>query len=519
MANLEIYDCTLREGAQMDGASFSDRLKIVTKLDEVGADYIELGWPVKSKEILDAFLEARKLKLRKSQLVAFGSTSMAKEVSMDENLEAILKTGVNHACIFGKSWLEHVRNQLNILPEENLMKIYDSIILLKANGMTVFYDAEHFFDGAIDDEAYALSTLDAAVDAGAERIILCDTNGGMMTDEVGRITRLTYEHFAKKRNVMLGVHLHDDFGLAMANTIKALPYIGHIQGTVNGLGERIGNVDLCVILPIMHQKLGIPVDVRLDRLKSLSDLVYDASNMPRQTRQPFFSTRAFRQKGGVHIDGHRKKAVYTPIEPELLGLGHEIVMSSQGGAACVVATAEKFGYSLDKRNKVDLEKIGFVLDELRQLEVAGYDNGGIEAEQFLLIKKHLASLRNFFTTNFWRVETDPRGSKCIIYGSIDGENNVVERMVHGGPIDAAYKVIRDFLGNKYDLTGLRLENYKVRIAKTSGEESIMRTKISFSNGGMFETVGVSGNIIESGIEALKKGFQYFLEQKYKKTKG
>lgn len=515
MVNPEIYDCTLREGEQMAGASFSlnDRLKIVKALDEFGVDYIELGWPVSSPETMKAFHEAEKLSLKKAKIVAFGSTSISDNMLEDKNLNSLVESRAKYACIFGKTWLPHIEMQLRISAEENLKKISESIKFLKDKKMNVFYDAEHYFDGFENNKEYALKTLEKAAEAGALRLILCDTRGGKLPEEVLEIVKETKRQLeAKKISIELGVHFHNDSGLALANTLVALPYINQIQATINGFGERVGNLDLCEIVPTLALKKSISLNVDLKKLKEISGLLYDATNLPRQMRQPYVSDRAFSHKGGVHIDAERKGASYQHINPEILGLNSSLLLNSLGGASGVIHTAEKFGYKLDKNNKETGEKIKEILEGLLELEKAGYDLGDIEAEQFFVIEKHFGDLREFFSIEDWNVKTHKFGSLCELIGRVNGEVLHIEKKVNGGPVEAMYEAMKELIGKKYNIKCLELIDFKVRIAKQSGVESSVRTRITFSNGEEFETVGVSQNILESALEALRKGFQYYLHQ-------
>lgn len=525
MTNLEIYDCTLREGEQAAGVRFSvhERLEIAKALSDIGVDYIELGWPV-HPEVLEAFHEVKKLKL-KSKIVAFGSTSISENAEEDKNLESLIKSRAEYACIFGKSWLEHVEKQLRISAEENLKKISDSITFLRNNGMKVFYDAEHYFDAFKSNKSYALQTLKTASDAGAERIILCETNGGAMPDEVKQIIKETKEYLDKNNiTAGLGVHFHNDCGLALANTLESLDYVKQIQATVNGIGERVGNADLCEVVPVLILKKGKTLNVDLEGLKDLSELVYDAANLPGQITQAFVSSHAFSHKGGVHIDATRKGASYEHINPEELGLNHKLMLSSLGGAACITSAAEKFGYKIDKRDEATKKKISDILEELAELEKKGYDCGDIEAEQFMLIEKHLGNFKTFFKINEWNVRTDSE-NRSVFYMRLDINGNEhetekeIKKEVMGGPVDAAYKAMLELISNSYpEISELELSDYKIRIVKSKGVESTVRTRIEFSNGEEFSTVGVSDNIIKSNIEAIEKAFNYYLNRKYLKDK-
>lgn len=508
---LEIYDCTLREGEQTAGVSFSvaDRLKIAKMLDVVGVDYIELGWPV-LKEAMKAFHAIKKLQL-KVKVVAFGSTSLSRNAKEDKNLKSIVETGTKYACIFGKSWLEHVKKQLHISAEENLRKISDSIRFLEDNSLEVFYDAEHYFDAFKSNKYYALETLKTAAEAGASRIILCDTNGGIMYNEVASVIKDTIKEIGEK--VKLGVHFHHDSGLSLTNSLEALPYVQQIQVTVNGIGERVGNTDLCELAPILKFKKKLNIKIKIEELKKLSDLVYEVSNLPHQIRQPFVRQRAFTHKGGVHIDATLKGASYEHVKPEALGMNHELILSSIGGAACVISAAKKFGYNLDKNNPKIRTKIIKLLEELSKIEKKGYDLGNLSAEQYLLIEKYFGDLKEYFIIKEWKVKTEKRSSECYIKISLNGKDSELIKQILGGPVDALYKTISEILSYSYPKVGyVKLVDYKVRIARQNGVESSVRTRIDFFDSERFSTAGVSKNIIESSLEALQKGFNYYLNR-------
>ncbi|MEK6820341.1 MAG: citramalate synthase, partial [Nanoarchaeota archaeon] len=316
---IEIYDCTLREGSQAAGAHFSieDRVELFKALDSFGMDYIELGWPV-SEEVLESFELCRKAR-KNAKIVAFGSTSIAKNPEEDFNLLGIIESKPDFACIFGKTSKEHVEKQLKITLEENIKKIHDSINFLKSRGIRVFYDAEHYFDSFKEDREYALDTLVSAAKAGAEKIILCDTNGGTLPNEVEYIVLTTREKLLEKDiSIGLGVHFHDDSGLALANTLASLPYIAQVQGTINGIGERIGNLNFSEFLPIYIKKIPMP-EIKLKLLKNVNEEAYRLAGLEIPHSRAFVGDTAFAHKGGVHIDAESKGASYQHANPEDYG--------------------------------------------------------------------------------------------------------------------------------------------------------------------------------------------------------
>jgi len=515
---LEIYDCTLREGEQASGVQFSveGRLEIARLADEFGMDFIELGWPINS-EVLETFLKLDN-KLRK-KAVAFGSTSLVENPEEDANLNSIVESKVKYACIFGKTWAEHIEKQLKITKEENLKKIETSVKFLKGKDVKVFYDAEHYFDGFKNNPKYALETLKAAVKGGCWRLVLCDTNGGTLTEEVKEILEKTKEFLVENNlNVILGVHFHNDSALVLTNSLESLPYVEHIQGTINGIGERVGNLDFCEFLPLLYLKKGYGLEIKLEKLKQLSDLVYKKSNLPNKFNQAFVSQRAFSHKGGVHIDATLKGASYSNITPEVLGLEHNFILTSLGGKACVVEAARKFDFNLDKKDESTKNKIQEVLDFLKKTEKQGYDLGDIDAEQFIILNKFFGVYKKFFKIKYWEVRTDENKSESYLKLEIEGEEKEITKQVQGGPIESIYDTLKEELVKKYpELKDLRLLDYRVRIVNLKGDGSSVRTRIVFLNEKNFSMVGVSENIIESGLEAIEKAFNYYLNKITLKT--
>jgi len=514
---LEIYDCMLREGEQAEGASFSfsDRIELCKKLDEFGVDYIELGWPLASKEICDSFKEAID-SVKKAKIVAFGSTSIKPNPEVDENLNSIVFCGVKYACIFGKTDLEHVEKQLRISKEENLRKIKESVSYLKEKGITVFYDAEHYFDGYKKNKEYAIETLVSALEGGAERIILCDTKGGLLPEEASRIVRETRTELKTKGfEVNIGVHFHDDCALALANTLSCLGDICMVQGTINGIGERVGNLNFSEFLPIYMKKMENNKEIDLRKLKELNDFSFKISGITIPEKRAFVGDCAFAHKGGVHIDAINKGAGYEHANPEEFGNKTVVLLNSLGGASSVVGLAREFGYELDKKDIKTREKIQELFEELRVYEKKGYRLGSLKAEQFLLIEKYFGKNRLDFEIKEWNVNSELRygieRSYFKVVCQIDKEIFEDSLSVEGGPVDATFKCLKKITSKKYpEIEKLELADFKVSIAIRHREESAVRTEIFFSDGENFSTVGVDKNILGSSIEALVKGFKYFI---------
>ncbi len=519
---LEIYDCSPREGNQTDGAhlSLADRIALAKLLDDLGVDYIELGWPI-SDDVMKAFLELNG-KLKKAKLVAFGSTSMNSNAYKDANLKAIVESRAPYACIFGKTWLEHIEKQLKITPDENLKKIRESILFLKSKGMCVFYDAEHYFDGFKSNKEYAVKTFFEALKAGAERIILCDTNGGTLTNEIKEIIEKTTDMLAMKgfsqekmKNV-LGVHFHDDCGLALANTLACLPFIGQVQGTINGLGERIGNLNLSVFLPLYKLKMRQMCNTDVGRMKEVNEKSFELLGLEVPERTPFVGDSAFAHKAGVHVNALERNASYEHIKPEEVGNKRKIILNTLGGRSAIFNAAESFGYSLNKENEETKEKCQKLYEELKILEEKGYRIGTLKAEQFLLIEKYFGNLREFFKILEWHIKSGKEGSSFEVIAEVNGK--IIEKSIaiEGGPVDAEFKALREILKESYhEIEKINLINFHVVIANLSGEASTVRNEVKFSDGKDFTTVGVDSNLLGASLEALAKGFNYHLNKNKK----
>jgi len=516
---IKIYDTTLRDGTQSPNVNFSirDKIEIVKALDDFGVDYIELGWPGSNKKDMEAFLEASKLKLKKAKMVAFGSTKrVGLDVEKDSNLNAILKSKVKVACIFGKTWLEHVEKQLKSEAKENLVAISDSIMFLKKNGLEVFYDLEHFFDGFKDNKVYALECLKVAANAGADCLVMCDTNGGTLPDNVALVIE-EVKNFMKKEklNARLGFHAHNDSGVAVANTLTAVNLdIDHLHVTINGFGERTGNADLCQVVPNLILKNKEKLDVKLEKLGALSDLAYTLSNIKPNSAQPYVGKNAFKHKGGIHVDAVMKGASYEHIKPELVGNQRDVVLSDLSGKANIVEVLKKFGIKVDKNDP----NVSKMLLEVERLEQRGYDIGNLDAEKFLLMNRFFGKNKEIFKIKTWKVSSEQKNgefSESILTGDVDGKEKKVVAQVVGGPVDALYKALKQMLASYKEIETIKLINYKVMIAEDKGPESSVRVYIEFKNErGEWGTVGVSTNILEASFEAIEKGFKYFLAKNY-----
>ena len=519
---LEIYDCTLRDGEQTAGASFSleDRLKLLGMLDDLEVDYAEIGWPIGSnkEEILEAFRRSRNMNL-KTKPVVFGSTSKASEISKDNKFRLLIEADTRYACIFGKTCPIHVKNQLKITLEENLESIRKSVGFLTKEGKEVTYDAEHYFDAFKRNKDYALITLENALAGGTNRIVLCDTNGGTLSDETKDIIEETYEHFMKKGiKPNLGVHFHNDCDSAFENARVCLPYIVQVQGTINGMGERIGNLDLTTFLGNYVLKMGNKAKLRIDlkKLREINKEAFRLAGLEMPGNKPYVGNNAFAHKAGVHIDAEMKGASYQHITPECVGNKGVILLNTFGGGSSIIATAREFGYELDKKNELVKNKTAILFNELQLLERKGYRIDDLRAEHFLLINKYFGNRKEILEVENWQAETGNllkrEDSSIFVLAKVLGKEVRRKINLEGGPIDAFYKALRNILEEDYpQVKDIHLEDYYVGIARRSEEESTVRTAISFRNGQeIFTTVGVDPNIIGSSKEALVKGFNYYL---------
>ncbi len=514
---MKIFDTTLRDGCQSANVNFSirDKLEIVKALDNFGVDYIELGWPGSNQKEMEVFLKANKLKLSKSKIVAFGSTKRLNvEASKDVNLQAILKSKAKVACIFGKTWLKHVKKQLKASPKENLEAIKESVEFLKKNNLEVIYDLEHFFDGFKDDKKYALACIKEAALAKSDYLVLCDTNGGTLLKEVEDILKQVNEFLKKEKlDVKLGVHFHNDSGIGVANSLVSVDYdIEMIQGTINGFGERTGNADLIQIIPNLVLKKKIKLNkIKLEKLTALSDLVYTLANIKPNKIQPFVGKHAFLHKGGIHVDALMKGASYEHINPELVGNKRGIVLSDLSGKANIIEVLKKFNIKV-KKDDVKVEKM---LKKVELLERKGYDIGSLPAEQFLLKEEFFGKRGGVFNIATWKIASEQKNgefSECILTGKVNGKEIEVVAPVKGGPVDAVYHALRKMVGSLHkEIEKVQLVNYKVMIAEDLGAESSVRVYIEFKNNGEeWGTVGASTNILEASLEAIEKGLRYFL---------
>ncbi|MBF0159072.1 MAG: citramalate synthase [Magnetococcales bacterium] len=515
---IQIYDTTLRDGSQSEDVLFSveDKLRVSRQLVEFGIDFIEGGWPGANPKDGDFFHHAAKLEWGNSRLVAFGATRRAGVAAeQDDGLKGLLQAGTPVVTIFGKSWPLHVQQALGITLAENLQLIFDSIRYLKTRVDQVFFDAEHFFDGYKADALYARQVLQTAMDAGADCLVLCDTNGGTLVHDVEHAV-----HDVVTLGGPLGVHCHNDAGLAVANSLAAVRCGAiQVQGTINGFGERCGNADLVAIMPNLALKMGysLAVTPQMTRLTNLSRLVNEMANRASQKNQPFVGLSAFAHKGGIHVSAvTRSAATYEHIEPETVGNHRRVLVSEQSGRSNLVYKLREFGFdSLDPNDP----RIRDLLQEIKDLEHRGYQFEGAEASFELRARRLLGQLPDYFSLKGFRV-IDERiwiDHKPLLQSDASVRVAVGDMIEHtaadgNGPVNALDSALRKALIRFYPtLADVRLVDFKVRILSIGGTDAVVRVLIeSEDRDSHWGTVGVSANIIEASYEALVDSVRYKL---------
>ncbi len=508
---LLFYDTTLRDGAQTEGVSFTleDKLKIVKKLDDFGIDYIECGWPSSNPKDMELFKKIRSFKLRRSKITAFGSTRYKHtNPKEDKNLLGMLEAMPDAVCIFGKSWDLHVKEALNTTLDENLSMIFDSVKFLKDNNFEVIYDAEHFFDGYKNNEAYAIETVVAAQKAGADFICLCDTNGGSLPFEIASIIE-TVKKFVTKP---LGIHTHNDAGLAVANSIVAVKNgISLVQGTINGYGERCGNADLCSIIPTTVLKMGETSNLDLERLKEVSYFVSEVANKVPQDNQPYVGYSAFTHKAGIHASAVAKNSkTYEHIDPTDVGNKRRVIISELSGKSNILAKAKELNINLDNE-----EKIQEILDFVKRRESEGYQFEGAEASFELALRKLLPNYKKPFDLESFRVITE-KDLKGVMKSEATIKIKVGDIEEHtascgDGPVNALDNALRKALEKFFpSIKETSLTDFKVRvIGAKGGTNSKVRVLIESRDfNDEWTTIGVSENILEASWEALVDAFEY-----------
>jgi 2-isopropylmalate synthase len=523
LALVELYDTTLRDGAQSEGISFSvvDKLHIARKLDELGIHYIEGGWPGSNPKDAEFYERVRELKLKNARLAVFGSTRRrGLKAEDDSNLTMLVKAGANTATIVGKSSDLHVTNVLKTTCEGNLEMLADTVRYLKSHGMEVFLDAEHFFDGYKHNAAYALETLKTAAAAGADCLVLCDTNGGALPDEISRAVKAA----AKVTRVPLGIHCHNDGGLAVANSLAAVAAgVTQVQGTINGYGERCGNANLCTIIPALKLKMGVDCvsDEQLALLTEVSHYVSELANLAPDPYSPYVGSSAFSHKAGYHMDGITKwPDAYQHTDPSKVGNRLRTVVSDQSGKDNIITKARELGIDLSKAEN----KVKGLLEQVKHLESRGFQYDNAEASFELLLHRARPNyVPPFELVDFLvvveskrrpstRKETDQMLSEAMVKVKVGGE--IIHTAAEGdGPVNALDLALRKALLQFYpSLEKVKLVDYKVRILEEStGTESQVRVLIESSDGDReWRTVGGSTNLIEASWLALADGLEWWL---------
>jgi 2-isopropylmalate synthase len=510
-----LYDSTLRDGAQTSTVNFSirDKIEIAKKIDELGIDYIEGGWPG-ANPIDDEFFDNLP-KLKKSKFTAFGMTRRNNaSAANDSGLNALINSGTKSVCIVGKCWDFHLIHALEISEAENLNMISDSIAHIVKKGKEAMLDAEHFFDGYKANPKFALRAAKEAYKAGARWIVLCDTNGGSMPSEIKKIVAEVAKEIPGEN---LGIHCHNDTGNAVANSLAAVEAgVRQIQGTINGLGERCGNANLVSIIPSLMLKMGFDVGIDEKHLKNLSKVSHfldDLLNKERDKFAPYVGKYAFSHKGGLHVSAVAKNAKsYEHIEPEKVGNFRHIMISNQAGRSNIISRLNEIGIKLkdDAKNS----QVSNLVTKVKELEAQGYAYDSADASFEILARKSLATVPNFFDLISFRVldeiRYDVKGKPIMLAEAtvkIKIAGKVVMTVAEGnGPVNALDKALRKALSRKYPiLKNIKLTDYKVRIlTPTAGTEAVTRVQIESSdeNGEKWTTIGVSQNIVEASFHAL-----------------
>lgn len=518
MKNVVIYDSTLRDGAQAQGISFTveDKLKIADALDRLGVSYIEAGNPGSNPKDLEFFERVGKMRFKNTKIIAFGSTRRVNiAVDDDANVNSLLKAGTDAVAIFGKSWDFQVTDILKTTLEENLRMIYETVRFFKDRGKEVVYDAEHFFDGYIANPDYAMKTLKAAADAGADSLCLCDTKGGTLPLDIYEITKKVVEEF----DVAIGIHCHNDNGMAVAGSIMAVQAgATQVQGTINGYGERCGNANLSTIIPNLQLKMGykcIP-DENMKNLTSIARYVNEIANVVHDERAPYVGGTAFAHKAGMHADAVNKNTyAYELIDPEAVGNKRVFLMSEVAGRSAVLNIINEVEPSLTK----DSPETKLILEKLKEMEFEGYQYEGAESSFKLLVRKVLGKYKPSFNLKEFKVIVDEPtvnsvNSSAMIKIEVDGQEEITAAE-GDGPVNALDNAVRKALERFYpQIKEMKLTDYKVRVLDSnSATAAKVRVLIESSDGKeVWSTIGVSTDIIEASWRALVDSIEYKLSK-------
>ncbi len=519
---IEIYDTTLRDGNQGEGVSLSlgDKLDIAKALDSMGIDFIEGGWPGSNPKDDDFFARVSSLELQTAKIVAFGSTHRSDAMPSDDFfLQKLVAAKADITCIFGKTWDLHVEQALRVTSDVNLDMIAGSIKHLRdVTGKPVFFDAEHFFDGFKSDPGYALASIQVAVDAGATRVILCDTNGGVMPHELANAIREVRKEIP---GIKLGIHVHNDGGLGVANTLRAIEEgVIQVHGTINGIGERCGNVDLTSIISNLELKMGYQClpEGRLRGLTNLSKAVWEYLAIQGPLGQPFVGPSAFAHKGGVHVSAvQRNPSTYEHVDPELIGNSRKILISELSGGSNLRAKLANRYSELE-----DTAAVKSILEEVQEKEHAGYSYENADGSFDLLVRRHIGKYQPRFESLYYRIYSpsneEHKDTDGLIEASVkikSGEEIRLSAAEGIGPVDALNKALQKALVEQYPvLLDLHLTDYSVRVVNST-EETAAKVRVYLEHsfeGEIFGTVGVNVDIIKASWNALVEAYQYALIQ-------
>ncbi len=524
MKDVLLYDTTLRDGCQAEDVSFTleDKLRIAEKLVELGIDYIEGGYPGSNPRDADFFKEVKRLKLKNVKIAAFGTTRKpSAKPTQDLNLRVLLDADTPVITLVGKTWDLHVRDDLRISKKANLEIIADSIAYMKKHADEVIFDAEHFFDGYRSDPEYALECLKAAEEGGADWIVLCDTNGGRLPSEI----RDALTAVKKAIQSPLGIHCHNDGELAVANTMVAVEMgARQVQGTINGFGERCGNLNLCSVIPNLQLKMGLKCvrPEQLKKLREVSHLFYELANIHPNKHQAYVGDSAFAHKGGLHVSGILKnRETYEHVDPEIVGNHQRVLVSDLAGRSNIVYKAKEYGIKL----KGEDQAVQQILHRIKDLESQGYEFEAAEASFELLIQEALGRKKKNFRLVSFRVidekrkESEPPVSEATIMVEVDGVMEHAAAMGNG-PVNALDTALRKALTKFYpSVQEMELLDYKVRVL-SSGEGTGASVRVLIESGDKKDkwgTVGVSHNVIEASWRAVVDSIDYKLYKDSKKT--
>ena len=510
MPEVVIYDTSLRDGAQGEGISFSagDKRDVTERLAAFGIQFIEAGWPGSNPVDDEFFSSACGVKAENAKIVAFGSTRKHDiEACDDVNLRNLASCGTEWCTIFGKTWDFQVAEALRVSLDENLRMISDSVSYLKGCGKKVIFDAEHFFDGYLENAEYAVSCLSAAADAGADWLVLCDTNGGTLPDDVFRITKAV----TQISSVPVGIHAHNDCGLAAVNSLAAVDAGAKmVQGTINGVGERCGNANLCTVMPLLALKKGVDIGIDMKGLTALSKDIAEIENADRPYGLPFVGDGAFAHKGGIHASAvARDPRTYEHIAPESVGNRRRMLISDMAGRASIAGKLKELGIK-EGEDSTD------IVDRIKSLESAGYQFEGADASFELLVRKMRGEVKPAFKLRGFRLFIDSVGDGKLTSEASIKVDNLVGDVEHtaadgNGPVDALDNAVRKAISAFFPvINGIKLTDYKVRVLDGhKATASTVRVLIKSSNGhDSWTTVGVSENVIEASLYALLDSLEY-----------